>query len=77
MNSRNRIERLERVTGMDEDPPVVVVDRGEGPIDPAERAAWVRSGIPDGAKNVVVIKVVREETPRHGASLDEDTSYDE
>ena len=77
MNSRNRIERLERVTGMDEDPPVVVVDRGEAPIDPAERAAWVRSRIPDSAKDVVVIKVVREETPRHGASLDKDTSYDE
>lgn len=64
MSNRHRIERLERVTAMDKDPLVVVVNRpGEGPADPVERAAWLRSRVPPGARNVMFIRVIRENRP--------------
>ncbi len=42
---------------------VVVVDRGEGPTEPAERAAWIQSKVPPGTPDgdIMVIRVIRED----------------
>ena len=65
MNNEHRIERLERVTNVNEDPLVVVVDNPEreGPTDPVERAAWLQARVPNGARNVMFIRVVYEDRP--------------
>ena len=53
-----------------EEKPVVIVDNPgssnparRGPADPVEREAWLQGQIPEGARNVVIIRVVREDRP--------------
>lgn len=77
MSNKHRIERLERVTAAAEDPPVVIVDRpGEGPTDPVERAAWLQSRIPAGAKNVKVVKIVYEHRPMGRLHREDDDGHE-
>ena len=76
----SRLARLEDMM-RPEAKPMVIVDNPEstnssrrGPSDPVEREAWLQGQIPEGARDVVIIRVVRGDRPDWSALDAEETS---
>ena len=73
MTQERRITALEYQLEPAPQRPFLVVDRGEGPSDPEERDKWLRSKVPEGVTNVLLVRIVRELPDAGGAYPEDDT----
>jgi hypothetical protein len=73
MSLEHRIENLERQLD-DTQPgkPFIIVDDEEGPSDQAERETWIRSKVPAGVTDAVVVRIVYDDAESTMADLGDD-----